>query len=125
MATVYPCLRYREAATMIKWLADAFGLTEGAVYTGDDGAVSHADLRWHGGGVMLGSYRDGAGSCASAPGAGAVYLVVTDVDAHHARAVAAGAEILLAPADTDYGSREYTARDPEGNIWNFGTYEPA
>jgi uncharacterized glyoxalase superfamily protein PhnB len=26
--------------------------------------------------------------------------------------------------DMDYGSREYSARDPEGNLWSFGTYDP-
>jgi uncharacterized glyoxalase superfamily protein PhnB len=53
-----------------------------------------------------------------------VYVVVEDADAHHARAVAAGAEIVLPLRDQDYGSRDYSARDPEGNIWSFGTYRP-
>ena len=44
--------------------------------------------------------------------------------AHHAQAVAAGAEIISPPTDMDYGSREYAARDPEGNIWSFGTHRP-
>ena len=53
-----------------------------------------------------------------------VYVVVEDVDAHHARAAAAGAEIVRGPEDTSYGSREYLARDPEGHLWSFGTYQP-
>ncbi len=52
------------------------------------------------------------------------YVVVADADAHHARAAAAGAEVLEAPADRPYGGREYLARDPEGNLWSFGTYDP-
>ena len=51
--------------------------------------------------------------------------MVEDADAHHARAKAAGAEIVMELMDTDYGSRDYAARDPEGNVWNFGTYRPA
>jgi uncharacterized glyoxalase superfamily protein PhnB len=53
-----------------------------------------------------------------------VYLVVSDPDAHHQRATAAGAEIVIPLRDEDYGSRGYTARDPEGNLWSFGTYQP-
>ena len=50
------------------------------------------------------------------------YVVSDDPDSLHDRAVvAAGAEIIVGPHDTDYGSREF-ARDPEGNRWSFGTY---
>ena len=52
------------------------------------------------------------------------YLVVADVDAHHARASAAGAEIIMAPEDQPYGGRLYSALDPEGHLWNFGSYNP-
>ena len=53
-----------------------------------------------------------------------MYVVVEDIDAHHERATAAGAELVRALQDTDYGSREYSARDVEGNVWSFGTYQP-
>jgi len=53
-----------------------------------------------------------------------VYVYVEDVDAHHARARAAGAEIVRPLQDTDYGSREYSVRDLEGHLWSFGTYHP-
>jgi uncharacterized glyoxalase superfamily protein PhnB len=56
---------------------------------------------------------------------GGVYVHVEDVEAHYAQARAAGAEIVRELADTSYGSREYLARDPEGNLWGFGTYRPA
>jgi len=54
-----------------------------------------------------------------------LYLAVDNVDAHHDRASAAGAEIIYKLTDQPYGSREYAARDPEGNVWSFGTYRPA
>lgn len=54
-----------------------------------------------------------------------VYVVVDDPDSHHAAAVGAGARIVRELQDTDYGSREYSARDPEGNLWSFGTYDPS
>jgi predicted enzyme related to lactoylglutathione lyase len=53
-----------------------------------------------------------------------VYVAVPDVDAHCAQARAAGAEITREPFDTDYGSRDYAARDLAGNVWSFGTYRP-
>jgi uncharacterized glyoxalase superfamily protein PhnB len=58
-------------------------------------------------------------------GQGWIYIVVQDSDAHYARAKAAGAEIIRELEDQDYGSRDYTARDLEGNIWSFGTYDPS
>ena len=42
----------------------------------------------------------------------------------HERALAAGAEILMAPTDQEYGSRDFVAKDHEGNVWCFGTYQP-
>jgi uncharacterized glyoxalase superfamily protein PhnB len=50
--------------------------------------------------------------------------VVDDLDGHYARAKAAGAEIIMEPHDTEYGSRDYAARDIEGHQWYFGTYAP-
>lgn len=53
-----------------------------------------------------------------------LYVVVDDVDAHAARAEAAGAEIVMKPEDQDYGGRLYTCKDFEGNVWSFGSYDP-
>jgi uncharacterized glyoxalase superfamily protein PhnB len=61
----------------------------------------------------------------SLPAGGSItYCAVEDVDALHQRARDAGADIPLEPMDTDYGSRDFTVRDPEGNLWAFGTYRP-
>lgn len=51
------------------------------------------------------------------------HIVVDDVDAHYARAREAGAEVNAAPRDLGY-TREYATRDPEGNVWHLGTYQP-
>ena len=84
--------------------------------------MAHAELTWPlGGGVMLGSDRPSPGWPAR-PGTGAVYVMTDEPDALFQRAVAAGAEVLREPADTDYGSREFAVTDPEGNLWSFGTY---
>ena len=59
-------------------------------------------------------------------GLGWSYVVVPaeDIVALHDRAVAAGAEVVMELTDTDYGSRDFSVRDPEGNLWSFGTYQP-
>ncbi|MEU8462925.1 VOC family protein [Streptomyces sp. NPDC029003] len=124
--TVFPTLLYRDAKAAIRLLTEAFGFTQLAVYEGDDGAVMHAELSYGGGAVMLGSKgRGGAFDRAMADaGPSGVYVVVDDVDAHHRRAVEHGVEILMEPTDQEYGSRDYMARDGEGNVWSFGTYAP-
>ncbi len=117
---VWPTLRARDARGLIRFLVDAFGFEETVVY-GDGDRVDHAQLSWPlGGGIMLGSARDDA--FALKPGTFGCYVVADDIDGLHARAAAAGAEIVRQPFDTDYGSRDFMARDPEGNRWSFGTY---
>jgi uncharacterized glyoxalase superfamily protein PhnB len=118
---VWPTLRARDARALIRFLVDAFGFEETVVY-GEGDRVDHAQLSWPpGGGIMLGSVRDGAEG-PSSPGTFAAYVVTDDVDGVYQRAKAAGAEITAEPHDTDYGSHDFAARDPEGNRWSFGTY---
>lgn len=123
---IFPCLFYKDARAAIEWLNTAFGFEPVAVYPPEGETVAHAELRYRGGMVMLGSV-DGHGDVDwldRRPGIGSIYVVVDDPDAHFERAGAAGAEILQGLTDEDYGSRGYTAKDPEGNTWNFGTYGP-
>jgi uncharacterized glyoxalase superfamily protein PhnB len=121
----YPIVSYEDAAVAIEWLKRAFGAEEVAVHKGDDGTVEHMELSFEGGIVMGGT--KGAGELASKVELGSptsIYLVVSDPDAHHERAVAAGAEVVIPLRDEEYGSRGYSALDPEGNVWSFGTYRP-
>jgi uncharacterized glyoxalase superfamily protein PhnB len=117
--TVFPSLVYDDPSTAISFLTTAFGAERHAVY-GDNGAVRHAELRFGNGLVMFSAARPDT----QPAGKAAVYVVVDDPDAHCARATEAGAEIVREPFDTDYGSRNYSAKDPEGNVWHFGTYQP-
>ncbi|WP_440065928.1 VOC family protein [Streptosporangium sp. OZ121] len=115
MRTVYPLVRYRAPGKAVDWLVQAFGFEVHELVTTADGGVGHGELI-----VGTGMIMTGTGE----PGGPGIYVVVDDPDAHHARAVAAGAEITREPADQDYGSRDYACRDPEGNDWYFGTYRP-
>ena len=119
--SLFPIVVYRDAAAAIDFLERAFGFERTAVHTDDDGTVVHAEVAFRGSQIMLGTVREGG---VGAPGQGVVYVVVEDADAHHARAVEAGAEVVMPLTDQDYGSRDYAARDPEGNLWSFGTYAP-
>ena len=126
--TIFPTLRYRDAPAAIEWLGRAFGFEPRMIVDGPDGAVAHAELRLGNALIMLGTARrpedGGYHAYAPPPGSGAVYVVVPDADAQHARARDAGAEIVRPIEDTDYGSREFSARNVEGNVWSFGTYQP-
>ncbi len=122
---VWPTLRARDARALIRFLVEAFGFEETVVH-GEGDRVDHAELAWPpGGGVMLGSAREGDTTGVAAPGTFSAYVVTTGTDVLCARARAAGAEITSDPHDTDYGSRDFAARDPEGNRWSFGTYPGA
>lgn len=127
---VIPAIRYRDAPSAIEWLCRAFGFSEQLVVPGGAGTIAHAQLIYENGMIMLGSARDDDFGRLIAPiekGKSAtmgIHVVVKDVDAHYARAVAAGAEILAEPSDPEYGGRFYSCRDLEGNVWTFGSYDP-
>ena len=125
--SIFPTVLYADAKAAIRQLTEGRGFTELSLYESEDGTVMHAELVQGNGAVMIGSKGRGGVFDGAMKGAGpaGVYVVVDDVDAHHRRAVDHGVEILMPPTDQDYGSRDYMARDAEGNIWSFGTYAPA
>ncbi|MEL7061151.1 MAG: VOC family protein [Acidobacteriota bacterium] len=130
-SAIIPTLRYRDTHAAIDFLCRAFGFERHLVIESDEGLIQHAQLVFRGGMIMLGSDRDDAFSKMQRPPSDAggpvhqsPYLVVEDADAHHQRAVEAGATIVRPLEDQEYGSRDYSARDPEGYLWNFGTYDP-
>jgi len=120
---VWPTLHARDARALIRFLVDAFGFEETVVY-GDGDVVEHAQLSWpQGGGVMLGSARERPDDpWPLRPGSFGAYVVTDEPDALRDRAVAAGAQLVQDIEETDYGSRGFAVRDPEGNRWSFGTY---
>jgi uncharacterized glyoxalase superfamily protein PhnB len=122
---VWPSLRATDARGLIRFLSDAFGFVEVVSY-GEGDRVDHAQLAWPpGGGIMLGSAdRDPSqpDDWALKPGSFGCYVVTDEPDKLFARATAAGARVVRELAGTDYGSRDFTVLDPEGNRWSFGTY---
>ena len=130
-STIIPALRYRDAPAAIEWLCKAFGFEKHLVVPNEDGTIAHAQLSFGNGMIMLGSLNDSEyGQLVKQPDeiGGAEtqspYVIVSDADAVYSRAKAAGAKIVRDIRDEDYGGRGFTCRDPEGRIWNFGTYDP-
>jgi uncharacterized glyoxalase superfamily protein PhnB len=125
---IFPGLRYRDSHAALDWLKRAFGFEEKAVYRGDDGVIHHAELRLGDGLIMFGGYDEDGWFGGEPPqplaGTVSIYVVVADPDEHYARAKEAGARIVRDLEGQPYGSREYSARDLEGNLWSFGTYDP-
>jgi len=131
---IIPNLRYQDAPAAIDFLCKAFGFERHAVFADerDPRIIHHAELIWRDRMMMLSSVNDREHARAAkmktvaeagGPTVG-LYLIVDDVDAHAERARAAVTEIFEGPADKGYGGRGYSARDPEGNVWSFGSYDP-
>jgi uncharacterized glyoxalase superfamily protein PhnB len=125
-----PFLSYEDASAALDWLERAFGFKRKEVHAGENGTVVHAEMRFADGMVMLGSAGENDLGMKTPKELGAVnqgvYVIVDErIDEHYERAVAAGAEVVRPIHDTDYGSRDYVVRDPEGNLWSFGTYRTA
>ena len=130
MSNIIPTMRYHDAPAAIEWLCEAFGFERRLVVPGEDGSIAHAQLTLGGGMIMLGSARDDefGGLVKTAREVGAntqsAYIVVEEIDEHYQKARAQGAEIVMEIADQDFGGRLYSAVDPEGYLWNFGSFDP-
>ncbi|MFI7060786.1 VOC family protein [Kribbella sp. NPDC050124] len=125
---VWPTLVYHDGHAALKFLTEGLGFTQVCLYAGDaEGSIAHSELAWPtGGGVMVSSVGrshvpDDFSWLADHPQS--VYLVVDgDPDPLLAKAIAAGAVVVRGLRDEDYGSRGFTVKDHEGNLWSVGTY---
>jgi uncharacterized glyoxalase superfamily protein PhnB len=130
-STIIPGLRYKDAPAALDWLEHAFGFKRSFVVEGENNIIEHAQVTFGNGMIMLGSadkdqqydqlvrMPEELGAESQAP-----YVIVEDADAHYAHAKQAGARIVMEIHSPDYGGRAYSAYDPEGHLWNFGTYDP-
>ncbi len=126
--TMYPILGYRDLPAAIDWLCRVFSFEPLEVMKNEDGTYAHVELRLGAGVIMPTTKRDEVNPdnpWEGPIGAQGLYVALEKIEAHYERAVAEGAEIVRPLTSTNWGSREYTARDVEGNLWAFGTYRPA
>jgi uncharacterized glyoxalase superfamily protein PhnB len=120
--TIFPVLSYTDAPAAMEWLGRAFCFEKQVAYPGPNGTIAHAELRRDAGVIGISSVAPATEGNPWSSVRQGVYVTVDDVNAHHERARSAGARIAIAPYDTHYGSREYSAWDLEGHLWGFGTY---
>jgi uncharacterized glyoxalase superfamily protein PhnB len=121
----YPGLQYRDADEGMKWLEGVLGCERREDHRDDEGNVVHAEMVFQAAIVMLSTAGVGREPFRSLPAGGRlVYCAIDDVDSLYEHVVDADGDIALEIMDTDYGSRDFTVRDPEGNLWAFGTYRP-
>ncbi len=129
-SNIIPGMRYRDAPAAIDWLCNVLGFERRLVVPGDAGTIAHAQLTLGNGMIMLGSYLgDDPNDIVVAPSTEGVltqsaYIVVADIESHYRQAVAAGADIVMALQEQFYGGSLYSVRDPEGQLWNIGSYNP-
>jgi len=130
-ASLIPCLRYRDLAIAIDWLSRAFGFECQRQYRDEQVGITHAQLAFGNGMLMVGPVVDSEyGQQLRQPdeigGASTqgIYVIVNSADALYAQAKAVGAQIVVELKDEDYGGRGFTCRDIEGHLWSFGTYDP-
>ena len=119
---VIPYIFYRDVPAALDFLSRAFGFTE-LMRTGTPSGGMHGDMELDGQRIMMGQGSRDWGMLPANEAGGAtqgVFVYLPDVDTHHARAAAAGAEIVKSPYDELYG-RTYTARDLDGHPWFFTT----
>jgi uncharacterized glyoxalase superfamily protein PhnB len=115
---------YKDPWAALDWLEKAFGFERCMVITDKDGKLAHSEMRLGAGLIYVGSeWTDYTASPASMGGKNSqsIHVHLEDgIDAHCARARAAGAVVVREPEDQFYGDRVYSAKDPEGHVWSFG-----
>lgn len=115
---------YQDPKAALDWLERALGFELYMLIEDPDGRPLHAEMRFGDSLIMVGaewtSDHRSPKSLGGRNTAGVHVQLETDVDAHCARAQAAGAEIVRALATQPYGDRTYACRDPEGHIWSIG-----
>jgi uncharacterized glyoxalase superfamily protein PhnB len=120
---VSPVLRYADGPAAIDWLVKAFGFEKHSDFRTPQGAVAHADLRFGPSAIGVSSASVSEPDSPWSQVRQGIYVSVANPDACYEQARAAGAEIVVPIRDMDYGSRDFSLRDPEGHLWGFGTYD--
>jgi uncharacterized glyoxalase superfamily protein PhnB len=118
---VVPMLHYQDVGAAVEWLTRVCGFHERMRLENPDGSPGFAEMEVEDGGLIMvsGVYEEAQSPNMLGGNTVLMYVLVEDVDAHHARSSGAGAEITELPADQDYGHRRYSLRDPEGYRWAF------
>jgi len=118
-SAIVPVLIYEDVGKAIEWLCGAFGFSERLSAPGSDGKISHAQISFGAGDVMLGAQRPGFRPPRPNEVGHMIHVKVENVDQHFARAEKFGAKIVNPLSTYPYGERQYTAQDIGGHWWTF------
>lgn len=126
---IIPGMRYRDAYAAIDWLCDVLGFERNLVVPDGDGGVAHAQLTLGNGMIMLGSDHEHARDFVVPPTPDGTltqnaYIIVNDIEGAYEQAKSAGANIVSELEEQHYGGSIFSVRDPEGQIWHLGSYNP-
>jgi uncharacterized glyoxalase superfamily protein PhnB len=117
-----PVVPYEDIRAGHDFLVEVLGLESAGLVEDGEGTVVHGEVRAGSRRIWLHAAAAGLTTPSTTnPATAGIVVHVADVDAHFARAKAAGADIVREPTDEDYGQREYGVRDPEGHPWYVAT----
>jgi uncharacterized glyoxalase superfamily protein PhnB len=122
---IWAAVFYRDALEGIRFLVDVFGFAERLVVRGsDDQTVVHSELSGPEGGIVQVGTYDATNMYALPPGQQSLYVVTDDPQAIWDRSETAGLDVVrpLESPEYDPGGLVFSVRDPEGNVWTFGSY---
>lgn len=132
-SSVIPTMKYKNATAAVNWLSLAFGFKKKVVYPDGNGGIAHAQLTFGNGMIMVSSESDTPyGRLMAVPrdidnvNTQSANIILDDdlVESHYKNAIRAGAKVALPLEKQDYGGQSYSVFDPEGHLWNFGSYDP-
>jgi len=132
-SSVIPTMKYKNATAAVNWLSLAFGFKKKVVYPDGNGGIAHAQLTFGNGMIMVSSESDTPyGRLMAVPkdidnvNTQSANIILDDdlVESHYKNAIRAGAKVALPLKKQDYGGQSYSVFDPEGHLWNFGSYDP-
>ncbi len=131
MSGIVITMRYKDAPAAIEWLCTVLGFEKQLVVPGDPGEITHAQLVFGNSMIMVGTLRPveyselvTVPSDINGKNTQSAYLIVADIEAHYAKAKTTKANIVQPLKDQDYGGKLYACTDPEGFLWNIGSYDP-
>ena len=132
--SIIPSILYKDANAAIEWLCSAFGFEKHLIVPGEDGIIVHAQLTLGDIMIMISSAQRQSEYTKLIKQPNEIgnfetqspYVVLTenDMDAHYEKSIAHGAKIVIELKAEDYGGKNYSCYDPEGHLWNFGSYDP-
>ena len=126
---IMPAMRYKDAFAAIEWLCEVLGFERRLVVPDGSRGVAHAELTLGNGMIMLGSDREDNHFPVVSPARSetltqGAYVVVDDIEALYERVLDAGADIVMELEEQNYGGSLFIVRDPEGQLWSLGSYDP-